>query len=77
MDDEAPITPPPEKLPHYATVAALTFTILGIFACISGYMLAYSADATIKGAIIGTWTALAGAAGQFWLGSSSGGKLKK
>lgn len=73
--DELP--PVPDKVPHYGTVAVLTFTILAVFAVISGYMLAYSSDATIKGAIIGTWTALAGAAGQFWLGSSSGGKLKK
>lgn len=77
MTEEQPTPEPHEKVPHSAMVIGLTYFILMAFAAVSGYILAYSDDQTIKGAIVGTWTALAGAAGQFWLGSSSGGKLKK
>lgn len=76
MTDEPP-PEPHEKVPHSLMVIGLTYVVLAAFGAVSAYMLIYSDDATIKGSIVGTWTALAGAAGQFWLGSSSGGKLKK
>lgn len=67
---------PRDGIPHIKVVVAVTFTVLLAFVAVSVYVLATSDDGTIVGAIIGTWTALATSAGGFWLGASSGGKLK-
>lgn len=67
----------PEGIPHLRVVVAVTFIVLMCFAAVSAYVLTHSDDGTIVGAIIGTWTALATSAGTFWLGASSGGKLRK
>lgn len=68
---------PRDKIPHVRIVATVTFFILIGFAAISFYVLAKVNDATIKGAVIGTWTTLANLGAGFWLGSSVGGKLNK
>lgn len=65
-----------QKVPHYKTIAAVTFIVLAAFFAVSFWVLTKGDDATIKGAVVGTWTALATTAGGFWLGSSSGGKAK-
>lgn len=68
---------PRDGIPHVRVVVAVTFFVLFSFAAVTIYVLATTDDATIRGAIIGTWTALATSAGGFWLGASSGGKLRK
>lgn len=65
----------PLRIPHARFVQWLTFAIIGVFAIVSGYVLFSTDDATIRGAIIGTWTTMATSAGAFWLGASSGGKM--
>lgn len=75
MEEERP--PEPNAIPHFWTIMAVTFFILGAFAILSAWVLVNSSDTTIQGSIIGTWTAMATSAGGFWLGSSSGGKSKK
>jgi hypothetical protein len=86
MTDEAPIVQnaetvnvdqPRDGIPHIKVVVGVTFFVLSAFAAVSVYVLAKSDDGTIVGAVIGTWTALATSAGGFWLGASSGGKLRK
>lgn len=67
----------PESIPHLRVVVAVTLIVIGCFAAVSAYVLTHSDDAAIVGSIIGTWTALATSAGAFWLGASSGGKLRK
>ncbi len=66
-----------EAIPHIRVVTGVTFFVLVGFAGVTAFALAFSRDATIIGAIIGTWTAMATAAVGFWLGASSGGKLKR
>lgn len=68
---------PRDGIPHIRVVVAVTFFVLVAYAAVSVYVLASSDDGTIVGAIIGTWTTLATSAGGFWLGASSGGKLRK
>lgn len=68
---------PRDGIPHIRVVVAVTFFVMLAFAAVSVWVLLESDDKTIVGAIIGTWTSLATAAGGFWLGASSGGKLRK
>mgnify|MGYP001197911664 CR=1 FL=1 len=65
-----------QRVPHYKTIAAVTFMVLAAFFAVTLWVLMEGDDPTIKGAVVGTWTALATTAGGFWLGSSSGGKAK-
>lgn len=74
---DPPPAPVSDGIPHIRVVVAVTFFVLACFAAVTVYVLATTDDATIRGAIIGTWTALATSAGGFWLGASSGGKLRK
>ncbi len=69
--------PAREGIPHVRVVALISFFILLAFTAVSAFILLRSDDAAITGAIVGTWTALATTAGGFWLGASSGGKLKR
>lgn len=68
---------PPERVPHYGTIVAVTFFILFCFSCVTAWVLFEKFDATVQGSILQTWNNLAVAAGAFWLGSSLGGKMKK
>lgn len=75
--DTVNVDQPRDGIPHVRVVVGVTFFVLACFAGVTVYVLATTDDATIRGAIIGTWTALATSAGGFWLGASSGGKLRK
>lgn len=74
---EKPVVEEREAIPHVRVVAGVTSFILVGFTAVSAFILGSSDDAAITGAIVGTWTALATTAGGFWLGASSGGKLKR
>lgn len=69
--------PSRDGIPHVHVVASISIYILVGFTAVSAFILLRSDDAAITGAIVGTWTALATTAGGFWLGASSGGKLKR
>lgn len=63
-------------VPHLRVVVSVSAFVLVGFAIISGYVLAFSNDEVTKGNVIGTWINFAMLAVGFWLGSSSGGKIK-
>lgn len=65
-----------QRVPHYKTIAAVTFMVLAAFFAVTLWVLMEGDDPTIKGTVIGTWTTAAITAVNFWLGSSSGGKAK-
>ena len=56
----------PQK--NAAVIRNVTYIILVGFMLASMWALGFSQDATIKGSVIGTWTALATTAGGYWLG---------
>jgi hypothetical protein len=63
-------------IPHLRLVVAFcALAVLG-YAGFSVWVVAFSADAAMKGDVIGTWKSFAVAAFSFWVGSSSGGKAK-
>jgi hypothetical protein len=63
-------------IPHLRiVVAACTAAIVG-YAIFSAYVVIVLKDATMTGDTIGTWKSFAVLAFGFWLGSSSGGKVK-
>lgn len=64
------------RIPHLHVVVAVTACAIIGFAVVSGYVLLYSDDEVTKGAIVGTWQNVALLAFGFWIGSSSGGKIK-
>ena len=64
------------KIPHLRVVIAVSAAAIIGFAAISFYVLLYTSDDVTKGAIVGTWQNVALLAFGFWLGSSSGGKVK-
>lgn len=64
------------RIPHLRVVVAVSAAAIIGFAVISFYILRYSTDDVTKGAIVGTWQNVALLAFGFWLGSSSGGKVK-
>lgn len=64
------------SIPHLRVVVAVTgFVLLG-FAAVSGYVLGWSDDEVTKGNVIGTWQNFSLLAVGFWIGSSSGGKVR-
>lgn len=65
----------PGKIPHARYAQTLTLLTLAAFAFVSIYVLGWVEDATIKGSVIGTWVTLATTGVNFWMGSSSGGKI--
>lgn len=66
-----------QKIPHMAVVVAVTFFVLIGFAVVSAYTLGWIDDGTTQGNIIGTWINFAMLGVGFWLGSSSGGKMRE
>jgi len=64
------------RLPHAKTLIWLTYAVILCFSGVTFWVLTESDDATIKGAVVGTWTASVTLALGFWFGSSSGGKAK-
>jgi hypothetical protein len=64
------------SIPHLRLVVAFcALAVLG-YAGFSIWVVMFSADAAMKGDVIGTWKSFAVAAFSFWVGSSSGGKAK-
>lgn len=64
------------RIPHLRVVVAVTVFVLIGFAAVSVYVLGWTNDDITKGNIIGAWVNFAMLAIGFWLGSSSGGKVK-
>jgi len=64
------------RIPHLPVVVAVSAAAIIGFSAISGYVLWFTDDEVTKGAIVGTWQNVALLAFGFWLGSSSGGKVK-
>lgn len=64
------------RIPHLRVVVAVTVFVLIGFAAVSVYVLGWTQDDITKGNIIGAWVNFAMLAIGFWLGSSSGGKIK-
>ncbi len=62
------------RVPHLRIVVATCMIAIAGYAAFSVWAVFYSKDATLVGAVIGTWKSFAVAAFTFWLGSSSGGK---
>lgn len=66
-----------QRIPHMVVVVSVTFFVLFGFLGVSAYTLGWIDDGTTKGNIIGTWINFAMLAVGFWLGSSSGGKMRE
>jgi hypothetical protein len=64
------------KIPHLRVVIAVCAFVLVGYGVVTAYVLGWSNDAVTKGNIIGTWQNFAMLAVGFWIGSSSGGKMK-
>lgn len=65
------------KVPHSRTVIGFCVAAIIGYAAGSIWVIWYSGDAALRGDVIGTWKSFAVAAFAFWLGSSSGGKIKE
>lgn len=63
-------------IPHLRIVVAVSAFVLAGFAAVSVFVLGWTADEVTKGNVIGTWVNFAMLAVGFWLGSSSGGKVR-
>lgn len=63
-------------IPHLRIVVAVSGFVLVGFAIVSAYILVWSSDEVTKGNIIGTWQNFALLVVGFWIGSSSGGKVR-
>lgn len=61
-------------IPHMRIVLAVSLIAVAGYAAFSLWAVIWSADAALRGDVIGTWKSFAVAAFAFWLGSSSGGK---
>lgn len=64
------------QIPHLRVVVAVSAAAIIGFTAISAYVLGYTDDDVTKGGIVATWQNVALLAFGFWLGSSSGGKVK-
>lgn len=65
------------RIPHLRVVVSVTAFVLAGFLGVSVYVLGWTDDEVTKGNVIGTWVNFAMLAVGFWLGSSSGGKVKE
>lgn len=64
------------RIPHLLVVVAVSAAAIIGFTAISFYVLLYTTDQVTQGGIVATWQNVALLAFGFWLGSSSGGKVK-
>lgn len=62
------------RVPHHQTVIAFCVAAIFGYAVFSVWAVFSSADAALRGDVVGTWKSFAVAAFAFWIGSSSGGK---
>lgn len=63
-------------VPHFRTVIGFCLIALVGYGLCSLWVINYSADAGVRGDVIGTWKSMAVAAFSFWVGASSGGKAR-
>lgn len=63
-----------KTVPHLNIIVAFCIAAIAGYAVFSAWAVFYSADAALRGDVIGTWKSFAVAAFAFWLGSSSAGK---
>lgn len=63
-------------LPHLRIVVAFCAAALLGYTVFSVYVVFYLKDATLTGDVVGTWKSFAVGVFAFWVGSSSGGKVK-
>ncbi|ABD25114.1 hypothetical protein Saro_0667 [Novosphingobium aromaticivorans DSM 12444] len=64
------------RVPHIRiVVGASLLAVLGYFG-FSVWVFGWTADAALRGDVVGTWKSFATLAFGFWLGSSSAGKAK-
>ncbi len=67
----------PQKIPHMGVVViASGIAVLG-YAFFSSWVVGWFDDPALRGDILGTWKSFAVLAFGFWLGSSSGGKMRE
>ena len=64
------------KIPHLRIVVTICAFVLIGFGAVSAWVLGWSDDLVTKGNIIASWQNFAMLAVGFWIGSSSGGKIK-
>lgn len=64
------------SVPHLRIVVFFCFVAVAGYAAFSVWAVFYSADAALRGDVIGTWKSFAVGAFAFWIGASSGGKIK-
>lgn len=63
-------------VPHLRIVVAFCAIAVAGYAAFSVWAVFYSGDAALRGDVVGTWKSFAVAAFAFWIGASSGGKIK-
>lgn len=64
------------SLPHLRIVVGFCIAALVGYAAFSVYVVAYLKDPALTGDVVGTWKSFAVGVFAFWVGSSSGGKVK-
>jgi len=64
------------RIPHFWTVVFFCMVAIAGYAVFSGWAVFNSDDAALRGDVIGTWKSFAVLAFGFWLGSSSGSKMR-
>jgi hypothetical protein len=63
-------------LPHLRIVVGFCIAALVGYAVFSVYVVVYLKDPALTGDVVGTWKSFAVGVFAFWVGSSSGGKVK-
>lgn len=66
-----------QRIPHSAVVVASSAAAIIGYLGFSVYVVTYTDDAAMQGDVLGTWKSFAVLAFGFWLGSSSGGKMRE
>ncbi len=64
------------RVPHARTIIAFCVAAILGYAVFSVWAVFYSGDSATRGDVGGTWKSFAVMAFGFWLGSSSGGKVR-
>ena len=64
------------QIPHMRIVVGFAIAAVVGYLAFSVWIVWRNADAAVIGDVIGTWKSFAVAAFAFWMGSSSGGKVK-
>lgn len=65
-----------QTVPHLRIVVFFCVVAVAGYAAFSVWAVFYSGDAALRGDVVGTWKSFAVGAFAFWVGASSGGKIK-